>query len=152
MLAHVQAIRWRLIKSPVGAERHSILALFAQHDVLDCKSSGAESGLVNTLASTNDVVLMMELVRLMSVLASDSAGRAYLLQSQGSVISELHKILISAPSAMLHIKEGVPAILCPCAAAHTHTQRLHETDACLVVSSNRTCQLCCGTRGADCLL
>ena len=86
-----------------------MLTLFAQHDVLDCKSSATDPGLVSTLASTNDVGLMMEFVRLMSVLASDSTGRAYLLQSQSSVISELHKILISAPSAMLHVKEGVPA-------------------------------------------
>lgn len=80
--------------------------MFAQHDILDCSKATAQSGLVSTLASTNDVGLMMELVRLMSVLASDSAGRAYLLQSQSMVIAELHKILIAAPSAMLHVKEG----------------------------------------------
>lgn len=109
----MQAIRWRLIKSPVGFDRHAILAMFAQLDVLDCNAPTEQPGLLSTLASTNDVGLMMELVRLVSVLASDSAGRAYLLQSQSTdVISELHKILISAPSAMLHIKEGMLALLC----------------------------------------
>lgn len=83
-----------------------MLALFAQHDVLDCGARSAQPSLVSSLASTNDIGLMMELVRLMSVLASDSSGRAYLLQSHSLAITELHKILISAPSAMLHIKEG----------------------------------------------
>jgi hypothetical protein len=105
----VKAVRWRIIKSPVGLDRQSILALFAQHDVLDCNAPTATPSLVSTLASTNDIGLMIELVRLMSVLASDAAGRAYLLQSQSIVIAELYKILICAPSAMLHkhVKEGM---------------------------------------------
>jgi hypothetical protein len=105
----MQAVRWRIIKSPVGLDRQSILALFAQHDILDCASPAARHSLVSTLASTKDTGLMMELVRLMSVLASDSAGRAYLLLSQSTVITELHKILICAPREMVHrhIKEGM---------------------------------------------
>jgi hypothetical protein len=104
---HLQAVRWRLIKSPVGPERQAVLAQLAQHDLLDCKGLQNGPTLLSSLATTNDSGVMFELVRLISVMASDHAGRAYLLQPQSSVIPELQRILVSTPGTVLHKKEGV---------------------------------------------
>lgn len=101
----VQAIRWRLIRSPVGQQRQLVLQILISHDIFGLESAG-QGSLVAGLVGLNDTTVTTEALRLISVMASDHKGREYLLSSDGAVILDLFKILSTMPGTSTHRKEG----------------------------------------------
>jgi hypothetical protein len=105
-------VRWRLIRSPAGTERQREILILASHDILGL--SGGEqpmqSNVVSLLVGQNDLSVVTELVRLVSVMSSDHHGREYLLKNGITVINALYKVLESTPGAAIHRKEGTTSL------------------------------------------
>ena len=104
---HAQATRWRLIKSPPGAYRRQVLASITDADVLRCSHS-SEMCIVSALLAAQHSAATSELVRLLSAMASDSAGRSYLMQPGSRVVPELFQLLKTTPQARVRRLTGVP--------------------------------------------
>jgi hypothetical protein len=106
----LQAVRWRLIKSPPGAYRRQVLADLAAADVLSC-GSGVATGAAAPLLELHDDGVSSELVRLLSALASDSAGRAHLLQPGSGIVASLFGLLQATPERKIRRRTGALAIV-----------------------------------------
>ena len=104
---HAQATRWRLIKSPPGAYRRQVLASITDADVLGCNHS-SDTCIVSALLAAQHPAATSELVRLLSAMASDSAGRSYLMQPGSRVVPELFQLLKTTPQARVRRLTGVP--------------------------------------------
>lgn len=105
-----QAIRWRLIRSPVGRQRQLVLQLLIDHDIFGCKTKRQPSFMASLIQS-NDPVLTIEHLRLISVMASDHKGREYLLGPDSAAIQDLFNILSTLPGTTIHRKEGLCFLL-----------------------------------------
>lgn len=109
-MASVQAIRWRLIRSPVGQQRQLVLQILISHNIFEYGSVGQDS-LIAGLIGLNDTAVTTELLRLISVMASDHKGREYLLRPGSAIILDLFKILSATvlstmAGTSIHRKEG----------------------------------------------
>ena len=76
----LQALRWRLNRARPKALRHRILQSYINNDLLGCAGSGSDV-LSKLLKSKNQNVIEY-ICRLVNHLASEVAGRSYLLQHQ----------------------------------------------------------------------
>lgn len=101
----MQATRWRLIKSPPGAYRRQVLACLTEADLLRCGDSH-DSGVISVLLAAKHPSATSELVRLLSAMASDSAGRTYLMQPGSRVVPELFQLLKETPQARVRRLTG----------------------------------------------
>lgn len=101
----LQAIRWRLIRSPAGQQRQLVLQILIGHDILGCEDHSKPS-LIATLVHLGDTALTTQLLQVISVMASDHKGRAYLVAADSTVIQDLFGILSTMPVAAMHRKEG----------------------------------------------
>jgi hypothetical protein len=106
----VQAVRWRLIKSRVGFDRRLVLSDILDYDILNCSASDNGPCVISALAHQKDTAVTEELVRLLSVMASDSLGRAYLLLPHSTAVNVLYTLLTETPGAKLRRKEGVATL------------------------------------------
>lgn len=101
----MQAARWRLIKSPVGVYRRQILSAMCDADLLGCASASHASRAL-TLLRVEHAQLQSELLRLVSTLASDAIGRAYLLGNARHLIVAVFNVLQAAPMAKVKARAG----------------------------------------------
>jgi hypothetical protein len=81
--AVLQALRWRLVKSPPGRLRRRTLATYIQSDLLGCAS---DQSLIPSLAQSPESVVSEQWARLVNCAASECAGRTYLLRQDGLVL------------------------------------------------------------------
>ena len=95
------------MRSPAGLERRKVLADLLSHDVLAL--GGAEPPVTTALLAQSDPAVTSELVRLVSALASDSHGRAYLLRRGSPVLAELFEVLVATPQAKVNKRHGAAA-------------------------------------------
>ena len=101
----LQALRWRISKSPAGNDRLRVVMTFVEQDVLRCSGSsfsssrhGAPASLVEAMADRTDGPVAEELARLVNCMASTAAGRAYLLQPGSGTVATLVQLLTAIPS------------------------------------------------------
>lgn len=109
---HLQAIRWRLIRSPVGQQRQMVLQILISHDIFGCLKETTDC-VIPRLIRLSSTTLTTELLRLLSVIASDHKGREYLLSPGSTVIPDLFSILSTMPGSSVHRKEGVEPSISP---------------------------------------
>jgi hypothetical protein len=87
-----------------------VLAELASSDILEChKQDVCAQGLrlVPKLLASQDPAVVSELVRLISALASDSMGRAYLLQPGSGVVAAVYSLLVNTPERKVTKRGGV---------------------------------------------
>eukprot|EP00055_Hartaetosiga_balthica_P014002 m.74572 g.74572 ORF g.74572 m.74572 type:complete len:829 (+) comp8454_c0_seq4:136-2622(+) len=82
----LQALRWRITRSLPGEQRNAVLVSYIENDLCDVSSPSGDGVIALACNSKNDVV-QENAARLLSVVSSLSAGRAYL--SYENVISQL---------------------------------------------------------------
>ncbi|KAK9813174.1 hypothetical protein WJX72_010114 [[Myrmecia] bisecta] len=97
----LQALRWRLTRSAVGPERRRVLLAYAEHDLLGCRSGEAVGSRLHGVASRPSALVQEELARLLNAVASDHAGRTYLLQPKADVVPILCQLLTATPEQSL---------------------------------------------------
>eukprot|EP00873_Tetraselmis_striata_P006543 jgi/Tetstr1/426807/TSEL_017022.t1 len=110
----LQALRWRISKSPAGNDRLRVILTLVERDVLLCTDPprGGASAVV-AVAQRCDGPASEELARLLSCMASTAAGRAYLLQPGAGAVATLVQLLTAIPemdtlnAPMILAHEGV---------------------------------------------
>jgi hypothetical protein len=131
----MQAIRWRLIKSPPGAYRRQALTSLTDADVLCCADTH-EASLVKSLLAHKHSGVTSELVRLLSAMASDSGGRTYLMQPGSHVVPELFQLLKQTPETRVRRLTGASCqvllyaawrAICSVPLIHWQAARCHDT-------------------------
>jgi hypothetical protein len=103
-----QALRWRLTRSPAGLERRRVLAALVEADALACLQQSERGACVSAACLKLDSpAVSLQLAYLLNAIASDAAGRTYLLLPGSSACHVLLQILIRAPGKELRKRGGV---------------------------------------------
>mmetsp|Transcript_25630 Transcript_25630/g.71669 ORF Transcript_25630/g.71669 Transcript_25630/m.71669 type:complete len:917 (-) Transcript_25630:266-3016(-) len=92
----LQALRWRITKSPAGYDRLRVVLTFVERDVLNCAGSGPS--LIQSIADRCNGPAAEELTRLINCMASRASGRAYLLLPNGRTVENLVQLLTAIPA------------------------------------------------------
>ncbi|KAH6578179.1 hypothetical protein BASA60_003775 [Batrachochytrium salamandrivorans] len=79
----LQALRFRLSKDKNGAERRTILDSFIAHDFLDIRKG---KGLILYILGGPSLIVKEQLARLLNTIATDCAGREYLLKKDAYLV------------------------------------------------------------------
>eukprot|EP00753_Platysulcus_tardus_P013406 PLAT3673.2.p1 GENE.PLAT3673.2~~PLAT3673.2.p1 ORF type:complete len:826 (-),score=389.74 PLAT3673.2:142-2583(-) len=92
----LQALRWRLMRSRAGSSRRRVLAAYVAADLLGCRSrTESQSRLLPALLQSASRHTREYSARLINAIASECAGRSYLLQ-HGALLSTLVALLTAA--------------------------------------------------------
>lgn len=81
----LQALRWRVTRTRPGAARRSVLTEFIQHDAIGCRARDDPSLLGSLLATDGRWVIPDYACRLVNCVASEGAGRHFLLHASDVV-------------------------------------------------------------------
>ncbi len=95
----MQALRWRVTKTPAGKPRRRTLQSYINGDVLGCTASARGEGgdnLCSRLSGSTSPLVVEQWARLVNCAASECTGRTYLLQHQ-DLVKILCGILKSEP-------------------------------------------------------
>jgi len=95
--ALLQALRWRISKSPAGNDRLRVVLTFVEQDVLLCSPPPGAASAVVSVAERCSGPAAEELARLLNAMASTAAGRGYLLQPSAGTVSTLVQLLTAIP-------------------------------------------------------
>ncbi len=87
----LQALRWRLTKSPPGEQREKILESFISNDLFSIKLDGDKNMMIQLLKCEDEAVKQY-IARILNAFASLNKGRSY-LASNLSLIKVMEKVL-----------------------------------------------------------
>ncbi|GBG28422.1 LisH domain-containing protein ARMC9 [Hondaea fermentalgiana] len=92
----LQALRWRLSRTPSALRRASVLAKYAEHDILGIAVDDGERVLLKALLTCGVASVREYAVRLISYVAMGRAGRVYLLAGKDLVLAAIWEELSQA--------------------------------------------------------
>lgn len=81
----LQALRWRVVKTPAGRARRSALQSYINADVLGCGNRDGKNDLCMALSGCGSALVVEQWARFVNCAASECSGRSYLLQQDGLV-------------------------------------------------------------------
>eukprot|EP00003_Mantamonas_plastica_P025070 TRINITY_DN482_c0_g1_i1.p2 TRINITY_DN482_c0_g1~~TRINITY_DN482_c0_g1_i1.p2 ORF type:complete len:699 (-),score=167.40 TRINITY_DN482_c0_g1_i1:1396-3492(-) len=107
----LQALRWRLTKSRPGKPRHRVLQTYIQNDILCCtdRSLQGYENLLEELLLAKEEEVQIYATWFVNTIASESAGRSYLLQYP-KLVSTLCSILFAESEDTLTRQNALGAL------------------------------------------
>ncbi|XP_028393759.1 lisH domain-containing protein ARMC9-like [Dendronephthya gigantea] len=96
----LQALRWRLTRSPGEELRHSTMRAYIGNDLLGCAFRGEYQDTLIEFLQSSSAVVCQYFAGLLNTMASMSAGRSYLSQSV-KLVEALQKTLTTEPKNSL---------------------------------------------------